>query len=241
MINNKYDGISEQVAIITGTSRGLGFEIAQRLLQDSYVVYGCSRGPSKLEHPKYKHEQLDLLSETEINKWIKKIYKENKRIDVLICNAAIASPRPVLLTTTQQIEGIFKINFFSAVTLCRIAAKLMIGNQFGRIIAFSSIGVVMSDVGTSSYVASKSALESYFKVMGRELASFNITCNIIRIPIFESEMTKNLSHEVVKRVLDRITCKRFVTIAEVYHLIQMVLNSKGGYINGSVLSLGFET
>lgn len=234
------DAPAPPVAIVTGTSRGVGRGIAERLLDEGYVVYGCSRGAGELKHRRYRHEQVDLSSESRINEWVRGIHKACGRLDVILCNAAMSSTAPALLTTPQQLESMFRVNFFGVVALCRAAAKLMMPRRSGRIIAFSSIGVVMSDVGTSAYVASKSALEAYFKVLGRELAPFGITCNVIRISIVESEMTKALPTDAVQRVLDRVPVRRFATVDDVYNLVRMVANPEGEYVNGAVLSLGFD-
>ena len=230
---------SPLVAIVTGTSRGIGRGIAERLLDDGYIVYGCSRGEMQFLHPRYRHHQIDISSESEINKWLKKINTECGRLDVILCNAAMSAPAPALVTTHQQLQDMFQVNFFGAVALCRVGAKLMMKNRSGRIIAFSSIGVVMSDVGTSAYVASKSALEAYLKVLGRETAPYNITCNVIRIPIVESEMTKKLPTDAVKRVLDRVAAKRYATISDIYNLVKFLVSQESAYVNGEVISLGF--
>ena len=87
-----------RVIIITGTRKGIGRYLAEQYLAEGDIVYGCSRRECDLEHLNYNHTRLDVSDELAVIDFVRNIYKEHKRIDVLINNAGMASMNHVLLT-----------------------------------------------------------------------------------------------------------------------------------------------
>lgn len=228
------------IAVVTGTSRGIGAAIARRLIADGFVVFGCSRGQSDWQDEAYHHSKLDIAEASQVQDWFREIREIRGRVDVAICNAAITDSSPALLTSAARLEEVMRVNFFGTVSVCKAAAELMIPRHFGRIVALSSIAVVMDDVGTSSYVASKCAVEGYVKVLAKELAGAGITCNAIRISAVNSEMTKDLSDEIRSRVMDRVVTGRFASMDDVCNVVSFLVRPESEYLSGCVLPLGFS-
>ena len=237
----KKEGIAcAKVLLITGASKGIGKEIANAFLQDGYVVYGCSRSKSDLKHHNYNHTSIDISSEADLKNWVRDCHAKSKKVDIAISNAAVMSTGGILSSKSEVMRGDFEVNFFGAVNFCKEVSKIMKNQRFGSIIGFSTIGTQLCDPGTSSYISSKSALEAYLKVLGKELRSYEINCNVIRIPIISSEMTKLIPDEVASKVLSRVVNKSYASVADLYNLVTFLGKSESKYINGQVLNLGFD-
>ena len=115
-----------RVIIITGTRKGIGNYLAQQYLADGDIVYGCSRRNCDIEHPNYKHVRLDVSDEPSVVEFVRNVYKEQKRIDVLINNAGMASMNHVLLTPKATAERVSNTNFMGTFLMSRECAKYMI-------------------------------------------------------------------------------------------------------------------
>ena len=115
-----------RVIIITGTRKGIGNYLAQQYLADGDIVYGCSRRNCDIEHPNYKHVRLDVSDEPSVVEFVRNVYKEQQRIDVLINNAGMASMNHVLLTPKATAERVFNTNFMGTFLMSRECAKYMI-------------------------------------------------------------------------------------------------------------------
>ncbi len=77
------------VLVITGSSRGIGFGIANFFIGKGYTVVGCSRGPSTIENTNYKHFTLDVCNESAVRSWVREVKKDFNKIDILVCNAGL--------------------------------------------------------------------------------------------------------------------------------------------------------
>ena len=118
---------SKSVLIITGTSSGLGKDLAKYFLKKNYIVCGCSRGKSKINSRNYFHSILDIQNEDEVKKWINNIYSKFKKIDFLINNAAIIPASfPVLLNNMNLVRKVFSSNVIGPINLMNEVSKKML-------------------------------------------------------------------------------------------------------------------
>ena len=168
-----------KVVVITGTSKGIGKAMALYYLNKNFVVAGCSRSSSSIEHQNYRHFELDITDEKSIVSMIRAIKKEFKKIDILINNAGIASMNHILTTSNESISKLFNTNFLGTFLFTREVAKVMMKEKYGRVINFSTIAKPLRLEGEAVYAASKAAIESVAKVLNLELAQKGIRVNII--------------------------------------------------------------
>lgn len=234
--------MSFPVMVITGTSRGIGRGLAEYYLDRGYRVAGCSRGPSDLVHENYHHSLLDVGDAIQVRSWIRGVRNKWQKIDALICNAGIA-PATSLLTTTSDdtLRDVLRINVAGTYIVCREAAKIMMLQKAGRIITVSSMAVGLHEEGTSAYASSKSAVVEMTKILAKELASCNITCNVVAPSMIMTDAVAALGEAVIDQVLNKLTIKRQITLNEVANVISFFLAPDSGCITGQVVHMGLVT
>lgn len=232
------------VAVITGSSRGIGRGLAEFFLERDYAVAGCSRGASTLEAPLYQHASVDVADEKQVREWIRSIKATHQRIDVLVCNAGLVRS-PLLLTVTpgDVVDAYLRTNVAGVFYVLREVSKVMLLRGYGRIITISSISTALHEEGTSAYSASKSAVTEMTKVAARELAPRGITCNVISPSMIMTDPAQALAAngDWQQRMLEKQTIKRALTMAEICHVAAFLAAPESGCITGQVISLGLVT
>lgn len=227
------------IVAITGTSKGLGLQLARMFADAGNMVFGCSRSESSLESACYRHTELDVGNEEQVRHWIRGIKKESGRLDLLICNAGIVeSVLPFTMTPNKVLDSYLKTNVAGTFHVCREAGKMMAVQRFGRILAISSIMTRLHLPGTAAYSAAKSAIEEMIRVLARELAGANVTCNIIAPGLMTTEASEAFGEEWRERMLELQTIKRPVTTAEIFHAIEFFASPAAASVTGQTLYMG---
>lgn len=149
----------KRVIIITGTRKGIGHFLAEKYLSEGDIVYGCSRRECEINHENYHHIRLDVSDEPAVIAFVRNVYREQKRIDILINNAGIASMNHILLTPKATAEKVFNTNFMGTFLMSRECAKFMIRQKNGRIVNYSTVAVALNLQGELVYSSSKAAIE----------------------------------------------------------------------------------
>ncbi len=225
--------------IITGTSRGLGLQLAQMFISSGSCVYGCSRGKSSIDSEAYIHSVVDISDEVQVRSWIRSIKRSTDSIDVLICNAGLVESVLSLSTTSKKtFDDFLNINILGTFLVCREVSKIMAVQQHGRIIAISSTMTKLTMPGTSAYSSSKSAIEAMIKVMARELAGANVTCNVVAPGLISNDTSEVFGDDWKKRMIDQQTIKRAITTEEIYNAILFYSSRGASCVTGQVMYLG---
>lgn len=225
------------IILITGTRKGIGRYLAEHYLKRGETVEGCSRGPSDLDHENYTHHAVDVSDEKQVKGMFSHIRQRHRKLDVLINNAGIASMNHTLLTPGKVFEEILKVNLLGAFLVSREAVKVM-KRTSGRIVNFSSIAVPLALEGEAAYASSKAGLEVFTKVLSREVAPWNITCNVVGLSPIKTDLIKGLGEEKMKALLKRMPIQRFGDLAEVAHIVDFLIDSRSSGITGQTIYLG---
>ena len=197
------------VMIVTGTRRGIGHGIAKYFAGPDYQVIGCSRGEGPSDLPNYQHYQVDLTEEKEVRKFVRTVKKEYKRIDNLVCNVGLVKPsKYVSLTSGDEMGDYIKTNFLSSFYICREVSKLMMSQEYGRIVNLSSIMTGIHAAGSSAYSSTKSAVEEMTKVMAEELAPTGVTCNVVAPSTVMTDTVRDLGEDWLKEMWKMQSMKR---------------------------------
>lgn len=224
--------------LVTGTSAGIGKYMAEEYLRKGYLVVGCSRSESDLEHPSYEHYCVDVSDETAVKKMVSGISKKQGKIDILINNAGISSMNHSLLTPLSIVEKIYKTNVYGTFAFCREVTKVMARRKRGRIVNFTSIGVPFRLEGEAAYLSSKSAVEMLTKIMAREYAHLNITVNCVGPAAVETNLIRNVPAEKIQDILDKQAIHRYAKPEEVLNVVDFFISDKSDMVSGQTIYLG---
>jgi 3-oxoacyl-[acyl-carrier protein] reductase len=229
----------ELIVAISGTSKGLGRQLAELFSGAGHTVHGCSRGGLSVDFPRYHHTALDIGNEEQVRHWIRSIKKESGRIDLLVCNAGVVeSVLPMSMTTDRVLDLYLRTNVAGTFHVCREVGKMMAVQRTGRIVAISSIMTRLHEPGTSVYSAAKSAIEEMIRVLARELSGANVTCNIIAPGLMTTEASDAFGDDWRNRMLALQTIKRPITAAEVFHAIRFFASPDAASVTGQTVYLG---
>jgi 3-oxoacyl-[acyl-carrier protein] reductase len=227
-----------KVMLITGTRKGIGRFLAEYYSGNGYFVEGCSRNSSEWQSDNYRHHLVDITVESEVKKLFAKISKDHGRLDVAINNAGIASMNHLLLTPASTVGKILDTNVKGTFLICRECAKIMKKNDFGRIVNFSTVAVPMRIEGEAMYAASKSAVETFTRIMARELAGFGITCNAVGPTPILTDLIRAVPEEKINRIVANLAIKRLGRFEDVANVIDFFIKPESSYVTGQVIYLG---
>ncbi len=229
---------SRPIYLITGTSRGVGREMAQIFAESEALVIGCSRGIATFESEFYEHYQVDLTDEVQVRKWVREVRAKHARIDALVCNVGLVQSALFLsVTPTKLFNDFIQTNLSTAFLVCREVSKAMTTQQYGRIVTISSIMTALHEPGTSIYSATKSALTEMTKVLARELAPVGVTCNVVAPALMNTETSETMGAEWRARILEKQTIQRALEIRELCHAVSFFTSPHSSYVTGQVMNL----
>ena len=218
--------------VITGTSRGVGHELTKKFLRKGNKVWGCSRGKNNINQKNYFHTKIDLCEEFKIENWVKKIEKEtNKNIDIFISNSSIFNRNLNSLETDLSIVETIKINLLAPILLAKYISRCMIKNKKGTIIFFSSIASILDEIGTSTYGSSKSGLETFAKIIKKELKSFKIKISIFRILYVSTKLSNELNKNKIINLKKKFKTNKFGTVNKIFNEIMRIYCTERNLVN----------
>jgi 3-oxoacyl-[acyl-carrier protein] reductase len=227
-----------KVIIITGSRKGLGYDLCNYFLEKGDIVYGCSRRNSDLKHPNYTHFSLDVANEDEVVTMVRHIYKNHKRIDILINNAGAASMNHFLLTPYSTAQKLVNTNFLGTFLMCREVAKLMVRQKNGRIINYSTVAVPLNLEGELVYSSTKAAVEQLTRVLASEIGMNGVTVNAVGPTPISTDLIKNVPEDKIAELIQIQSIKRLGKIEDVLNVIQFFIRPESDFITGQIIYLG---
>ena len=227
------------IILITGTRKGIGRYLAEYYLDNGNIVIGLSRKSSDLHNINYQHYEADISDEKSIIQIFSEIRKKYKKLDVLINNAGInPSISPLLLQTLEIVKKTFDTNVYGTILMCREAVKLMMKNSYGRIINLSSMAVKHEVEGESVYTSSKASVNSFSRVIAKEIYQLGITCNVIAPSAIETDLMKAVNSDALQEVLNKNVIKAKGNFEDVSNIIDFLIKKESKSITGQIIYLG---
>lgn len=236
--------LAGQVAVVTGSSQGLGKAIAIALGMSGAKVVCLARNAEKLSETVATIQaaggtaqavSCDVTDRAAAAAVIENTHKEHGRLDILVNNAGITRDKLLRGMSDEEWDDVIATNLTSCFVCCRAAANLMRRAKYGRIINMASISGVIGNAGQANYSASKAGMIGLTRTLSKELANRQVTVNAIAPGFIESEMTAKLGPVVMAEVCKRIPAGRVGTPEDVAAGVLFLASPAAGYITGQTL------
>jgi 3-oxoacyl-[acyl-carrier protein] reductase len=236
--------LANDVALVTGASRGIGNAIALALAGAGATVIGTSttaEGASKLtaalasQGYKGRGAVLDVGNAASIDGLIRDLDEAAQMPTILVNNAAITRDTLLLRMKAEDWDQVIATNLTSVFRLSKACLKRMMKERRGRIINVTSIVAVTGNPGQANYAASKAGILGFTKSLAKEVASRGITVNAIAPGFIDTDMTRALNNEQREALLTRIPMGRLGSAADVAATVLFLSSAPAGYITGETL------
>jgi 3-oxoacyl-[acyl-carrier protein] reductase len=236
--------LSGKVAIVTGSARGIGREIALRLAEaGANIVLSdiADAEPAAEEIKKMGRQSLavtvDVSSASDVAGLVEKAIEKFGRIDILVNNAGIARDQLLMRMSDEDWEAVLNVNLKSVFLCTRAVLRHMVKQRWGRIISISSIVGIVGNPGQANYASAKAGIIGFTKTIAREVGSRGITVNAIAPGFIVSKMTEQLSEEQKGEMLKRIPLGSLGTPRDVAEAVAFLASEEARYITGQVLGV----
>ncbi len=236
--------LAGKAAIVTGGAQGIGKAIALKLAQAGAAVVVADLN---LEQALVTTQEIstaggraiavgcNVAVADEVAHLVEKTVAEFQRLDILVNNAGVTRDGLMLRMTEKDWDLVLEVNLKSAFLLTKAVSRVMMKQNYGRIVNMASIIGVMGNAGQANYAASKGGLIALTKSVAAEFASRNITCNAVAPGFIDTAMTAKLPEEVRAKYRQTIPLARFGTPDDVAGAVLFLASDDASYITGQVL------
>ncbi|MCK8827253.1 3-oxoacyl-[acyl-carrier-protein] reductase [Natroniella acetigena] len=236
-----------KVALVTGSSQGIGKVIALKLAQEGAKLVINYPVASEAESAQQVVEEIEdlgaeaiaLQADVTAMEEVKDMVKEGKKkfdtVDILVNNAGITKDKLLLRMKEEDWDAVLDVNLKGAFNVTKAVSRTMMKQRSGRIINIASVVGLMGNAGQSNYAASKAGLIGFTKSVAKELAARGVTVNAIAPGFIETAMTDQLSDKVVEQMLSVIPANSFGQPEDVADTALFLASEGAKYITGEVI------
>lgn len=238
--------LKNNIALVTGASRGIGQAIALKLGQNGAKVIGTSTsqaGAEKISQLFDSHSidgygvVLDVTDKDQIQATLEKIQKETGAITILINNAGVTHDNLFIRMKDDEWDKVINTNLSSLFYMARGCMKAMMKARFGRIVNIGSVVGTMGNAGQVNYAAAKAGLLGFTKSLAREIGSRNITVNAIAPGFISTDMTGALNEAQRETLLQQIPLGRLGSAEDIASAVLFLVSDAAAYITGETLHI----
>jgi 3-oxoacyl-[acyl-carrier protein] reductase len=236
--------LENEVAIVTGASRGIGRAIALELGRRGARVIGtatseagaASIGAAFAEAGiKGRGVVLDVASAASVEQCCKDVEANEGTPSVLVNNAGVTHDGLLLRMSADDWQSVIETDLSSVYRTCKAVMRGMMKARRGRIINIASVVAVMGNAGQTNYAAAKAGMIGFTKSLAREVGSRGITVNVVAPGFIVTDMTDALSDETRKALMEQVPLGRLGSPDDVAHAVAFLASPQAAYITGETL------
>jgi len=239
--------LKDRIALVTGSSRGVGRAVALGFAKEgAKLVVNYTSNENAAEEVVAAIQSMgseaiavkaDVAQKAEAERLVNAAMETYGRLDILVNNAGFTRPAMMVKMTEDQWDQVVDIHLKGAF-LCSQAAAIRMKEQYaGKIINITSVAGLVGTVGQINYSAAKGGIISMTKSIARELARYNICCNVISLGIVVTDMTEAIRNDQKLReiYMNRVLLKRFAEPEDIAPAFAFLASDEGNYITGQLL------
>ncbi|MGQ2952145.1 MAG: SDR family oxidoreductase [Agrobacterium sp.] len=240
--------LENRIAVITGSGRGLGFEIASAFAEAGAHVWLTGRNPETLQQAvdtlrqaggKADYAAFDIADTAAGSALVRRIMDETGHLDILVNNVGARDRRPLAEFTDEDVLELIRTDLTSSISLSRDAAEAMNANGYGRIITITSILGHIVRPGDAIYPVAKQGLTGLMRAIAVEYGARGITSNAIAPGMFATETNAALAEnpEMVAFAKLRVPLERWGRPDEIAGAALFLASDAASFVNGHVLTV----
>lgn len=239
------DRLKNKTAIITGAAGGIGYATAEKFLEEGARVMICDMDAARLQAAAEKlsgkgevlWQALNICDKDAVETMVKAAAEKFGSVDILINNAGITRDAQFYKMDIEQFQRVIDVNLMGSVVMCKAVVPYMMEQKYGRIVNSSSVAALAGNFGQTNYAASKGAILSMTRSMGKELAKYGITVNAIVPGAISTPMTNAIPPEIRDQKAAKFPTKRWGEAREVANAYAFLASEEASYINATSLAV----
>ncbi|MFC2010841.1 3-oxoacyl-[acyl-carrier-protein] reductase [Chloroflexota bacterium] len=239
--------LSNRVAIVTGSGRGIGRAIALKLAEVGATIVVTDIGDAAIvnsvaeEIRAMSRDSLAILADVSLSSDVDRMVAETVatygRVDILVNNAGITRDQLVLRMSDEDWDKVLNVNLKSVFLCTRAVLRHMLKQRWGRIISIASIVGITGNTGQANYASAKAGIIGFTRTISKEAASRGITANAIAPGFIETQMTQRLEEKQRQELASRIPLGCLGTPRDVAEAVAFFASEEAKYITGQVLNV----
>lgn len=236
--------LNDQIALVTGASRGIGAAIAQTLGKQGATVIGTATSQGGAENIEAALKAagikgmglaLDVNDAAQVDSVLKTISERFGDVSILVNNAGITRDTLLMRMKDEDWDAVISTNLKSVYRMSQAVLRPMMKARTGRIISISSVVGHMGNAGQTNYAAAKAGMTGFTKSLAAEVGSRGITVNCVAPGFIETDMTAELPEEIKQQMLARIPAGRLGSVDEIAATVAFLASPMAGYITGETI------
>lgn len=236
--------LSNQIALVTGASRGIGAAIAKVLGQQGATVIGTATSTGgadaistalKAANIKGAGMALDVTVPEQVEAVLKQIAQDYGDVTILVNNAGITKDTLLMRMKDEDWDAVLNTNLKSVFRMSQAVLRPMMKARQGRIINISSVVGHMGNAGQTNYAAAKAGMTGFTKSMAMEVGSRGVTVNCVAPGFIETDMTAELPEDIKAKMLERIALGRLGQVDEIAATVAFLASPGAAYITGETI------
>ena len=219
--------------LVTGGNRGIGLAIARRLAAGGDRVTVTSRSGEQVEG--LATVTCDVRDAASVDEAFAKVEADQGPVEVLVANAGMTHDQLLALMSEDAFTSVIDTNLTGAYRVAKRAVRPMMRMRHGRLIFISSVAGLLGSAGQANYASAKAGLVGMARSLARELASRNITSNVVAPGLVDTDMTAAMPVQAKEATLARVPLGRLASVEEIAGVVAFLASDDASYITGAVI------